>query len=57
MLLFLPVRVDEKQLRGVFKKAKRMLSSGILKNRKAIVEQYVKQVIVYKYRIEAEYLV
>ena len=50
-------RVDKKQLKSAFKKAKRMLSSGTLVNRKAIVEQYVKQVIVYKDRIEVEYLV
>jgi len=51
------MRIDEKRLKSAFKKAKQMLHSGTLKNRKAIVEQYVKRVIVYKDRIEVEYLV
>ncbi len=45
------MRVDEKRLKIAFRKAKQMLKSGTLKNRKAIVEQYVKRVIMYKEKI------
>ncbi len=47
--------IDEKKLRSAFNKAKRLLKSGTLKNQKAIVEQYVKQVIIYKDKITVEY--
>lgn len=47
--------VDEKKLRAAFYKAKQMLKSGTLKNRKAIVEKYVKQITMYEDRIEIEY--
>ncbi len=49
--------VNEKQLKAAFYKAKQMLKSGTLKNRKAIVEKYVKQITIYKDRIEIEYIV
>ena len=49
--------IDEKQLKRAFKIAKQMLRSGTLKNRKAIVGQYVKQIIIYKDRIVLEYKV
>lgn len=47
--------IDEGRLKAAFRTAKEMLRSGTLKNRKAIVGQYVKQVIIYKDRIELEY--
>lgn len=47
--------IDEKKLRSAFNKAKRLLKSGTLINQKAIVEQYVKQVIIYKDKITVEY--
>lgn len=34
-----------------------MLRTGTLKNKKAIVEQYVKRVIIYKDNIEIEYCI
>lgn len=47
--------VDESKLKKAFSKAKRMLKSGALKNRKAIVQQYVKQVVMYPDKIEVEF--
>ena len=38
-----------------FNKAKRMLKNGTLKNKKAIVQQFVKRVVVYKDKIIIEY--
>lgn len=49
--------VNEKKIKSAFYKAKQMLKSGTLKNRKAIVEKYVKQVTLYKDSIEIEYVV
>lgn len=49
------MHIDERRLKAAFKIAKQMLCSGTLKNRKAIVGQYVKQIIIYKDRIELEY--
>ena len=49
------MNIDERRLKAAFKTAKEMLRSGTLKNRKAIVGQYVKQIIIYKDRIELEY--
>ena len=49
------VSIDAKRLKLAFKKARQMLKSGTLKNRKAIVEQYIKQVVIYKDKIEIEY--
>ncbi len=49
------VSIDAKRLKLVFRKARQMLKSGTLKNRKAIVEQYIKGVTVYKDKIEIEY--
>lgn len=47
--------VDEAQLRQAFSKAKNLLKSGTLKNRKAIVQQYVKQVVMYPDKVEIEF--
>ena len=47
--------IDEAKLKSAFRKAKQMLKSGTLKNRKAIVEQYVKQVTIYKDKIVIKY--
>ncbi len=49
------MHIDEGRLKAAFRTAKEMLRSGTLKNRKAIVGQYVKQIIIYKDRIELEY--
>ena len=49
------MKVDGVKLKSAFRKAKQMLRSGTLKNRKAIVQQYVKQVTIYNARIEIEY--
>lgn len=48
-------RIDVKQIKIAFNKAKRMLKNGTLKNKKAIVQQFVKRVVVYKDRIIIEY--
>ena len=47
--------VSEKDLKIAFKKAKEMLESGILVNKKAIIDRYVKQVFLYKDRIVIEF--
>ena len=47
--------IDANKLKSAFNKAKRMLKDGTLKNRKAIVQQYVKEVIIYKDKILVEY--
>ena len=47
--------VDEAQLKQAFSKAKSLLKSGTLKNRKAIVQQYVKQVVMYPDKVEVEF--
>lgn len=49
--------IDENRLKAAFYKAKQMLKSGTLKNRKAIIEKYVKQIIMYKDKIEIEYII
>ncbi len=51
------LKIDKKRLGSAFQKAKQMLKSGTLKNRKAIVERYVKQITIYKDKIEIEYIV
>lgn len=47
--------IDADKLKSAFNKAKRMLKSGTLKNRKAIVQQYVKEVVIFKDKIIVEY--
>ena len=49
------MHIDRKRLKAAFKTAKEMLRSGTLKNRKAIVGQYVKKIIIYKDKIVLEY--
>ena len=38
------ITVDKKEMKRAFKKAKNMLMAGTLANRKAIIENYVKQI-------------
>ena len=47
--------IDADVLKSAFNKAKLMLKSGTLKNRKAIVQQYVKEVVIHKDKIIVEY--
>jgi len=47
--------IDADKLKSAFNKAKRMLKIGTLKNRKAIVQQYVKEVVIFKDKITVEY--
>lgn len=47
--------IDANKLKLALRKAKKMLGSGTLKNRKAIVQQYVKEVRIYKDRVIVEY--
>lgn len=47
--------VDEKVLKQAFKKAKKMLESGTLSNKKAIIDRYVKQIILHKDKIVIEF--
>lgn len=42
-------------LRSAFRKAKKMLADGTLKNRAAIIERYVKKITVYKDKIVIEF--
>lgn len=47
--------ISEEALKAAFKKAKKMLQSGTLSNRKAIVDHYVKRVIIYPDQITVEF--
>lgn len=49
------MKVNEKELKQAFKKAKKMLESGILTNKKAIIDRYVKQIILYRDKIAIEF--
>lgn len=49
------MQIDEKKLKLAFKKAKQMLQSGTLKNKKAIIEKYIKGVTVFTNKIVIEY--
>ena len=48
-------RVSEKELKKAFKKAKDMLESGTLANRKAIIQCYVKVITMYHDKIVMEF--
>ncbi len=47
--------VDEKVLKQAFKKAKKMLESGTLSNKKAIIDRYVKQITLHRDKIVIEF--
>lgn len=47
--------ISEEKLKKAFNKAKQMLKSGTLQNRKAIVQAYVKSVTIFTDRIVIEY--
>lgn len=47
--------IDEAQLRQAFYKAKDMLRNGTVKNKKAIIAQYVNKVIIYRDKISIEF--
>ncbi len=47
--------VDEKVLKQAFKKAKKMLESGTLSNKKAIIDQYVNKIILHRDKIVIEF--
>lgn len=49
--------VDEKVLKQAFKKAKKMLESGTLSNKKAIIDRYVNKIILNKDRIVIEFYI
>lgn len=49
------ISIDADKLKSAFRKAKKMLRSGTLKNRKEIVGQYIKQIVLYKDKIIVEY--
>ena len=49
------VTIDAKSLKNAFKRAKQMLKSGNLSNRKALVERYVNSVTIYKNEIIIEF--
>ena len=51
------VTASERTLKAAFKKAKQMLKSGTLKNKKAIIEKYIKEIVVFRDRIEVEYTI
>lgn len=46
--------IDEKRLRKLFREAKKMLEEGTLKNKKVLIDKYVKCVTVYKDKIIIE---
>ena len=47
--------ISKEKLKKAFNKAKQMLKSGTLQNRKAIVQAYVKSVTIFTDRIVIEY--
>lgn len=49
------MEVSEDTLRSAFEKAKEMLKSGSLANKKAIVEHYVKQITIHRDTIDIEF--
>ena len=49
------ITVNKQQLQKAFNKAKNMLESGTLSNRKAIVERYAKHITIFKENIEIEF--
>ena len=49
------INVDKKTVKKAFKKAKDMLMSGTLVNRKAIIENYVNKIIITKDKITVEF--
>ena len=49
------MKVEEKVLKQAFKKAKKMLETGTLVNRKEIIDRYVKQIVLHRDKIEVEF--
>lgn len=47
--------VDEKILKQAFKKARKMLESGTLSNKKVIIDRYVNQIIMHRDKIVIEF--
>lgn len=47
--------VNENELKKAFRKAKKMLESGTLSNQKAIIQHYVRQVVVHNDKIVIEF--
>lgn len=48
-------RVDEKQLKELFDKAKQMLRSGLLKHKKAIINEFLNRIIITRDKIRIEF--
>lgn len=48
-------KINTRKLKAAFNQAKHQLAHGTLKNKKAIAEQYVKEVRIYKERIEVTF--
>ena len=47
--------ISARKLKTAFRQAKKMLQSGTLKNRAAIIDRYVKKIMIYKERIVIEF--
>ena len=47
--------INPDKIKATFRKAKKLLQSGDLKNKKAIAQQYVKQVTIYKEELIIEF--
>lgn len=47
--------INKRQLKSAFRVAKQMLQDGTLANKKAIINQYVNRVVIFRDRIEVEY--
>lgn len=47
--------ISTDKIKAAFRKAKKLLQSGDLKNKKAIAQQYVKQVTIYKEKLTIEF--
>lgn len=49
------ISINEEQIKAAFQKAKKLLRSGTLKNRKDIVQTYINSVTVYIEYVVVEY--
>lgn len=49
------ISVSKQKLKQAFNKAKKMLASGTLSNRRAIIDSYIKQITLYKHKIVIEF--
>ncbi len=49
------LKINKEQLKMAFRKAKQMLKNGSLKNKKAIINEYIHQIVVYRDKVVIEF--